>query len=392
MFRIVDDLSVKDKKVILRVDFNVPINPDGQIIDDTRIKACLPTINYLLSKNCTIVLLTHLGRPEGIDPSLSLKKIIPFLEKLIHQPIHFFECIEKAQKEIPLLTKPSIALLENLRFFQAEEDPSINPDFAKQLATLGDVYINDAFACCHRSHTSITEVPKFFSDQKGAGFLLAKEIKELKKVLNPVHPFYLVLGGSKVSTKIGIIQSLLPKAEAIFIGGAMAFPFLVASGKSCGDTQIDPKQVDMAKNILNLSRSLNKTVYLPLDWKCKDMHSNGAIVSIVDQNQGIDPRYQAFDIDTQTTDFWSKRLKDGKTIFWNGPLGMYESPPFDEGTAKTAEIIAKIPCESIIGGGDSIAAIEKLGLSSSFSHLSTGGGASLEFLEKGTLPGIEALN
>lgn len=392
MFQIVDDLSLNDKKIVLRVDFNVPINPDGQIIDDTRIKACLPTINYLLSKNCSVILLSHLGRPEGIDPNLSLKKVIPFLEKLTHTSVHFFDSLENAKKEIHHLKKPSLSLLENLRFFQAEEDPAIDPNFAKKLAELGDIYINDAFACCHRSHSSITEVPKYFPSKKAAGFLLAKEIKELKKVLNPKQPFYLVLGGSKVSTKIGVIESLLPKAEAIFIGGAMAFPFLLALNKSCGEAQIDQKQIDMAKSILKLSEELNKKIYLPLDWKCRNVALNGEIVTIIDQNHGIEQGFQAFDIDHKTVEKWSIALNDGKTIFWNGPLGMYETPPFDEGTAKIAQIIAKIPCESIVGGGDSIAAIEKLGLSSSFTHLSTGGGASLEFLEVGTLPGIEALN
>lgn len=391
MIKLLTELPLDNSDVLVRVDFNLPINPDGKVIDDTRIKATLPTINYLLKKNCRIILISHLGRPEGIDPKLSLKKIVPLLEKALSQKVYFYESYEQAKNKISLLPKPSVILLENLRFNKEEENPDLNHSFAQYLASLGEYYINDAFACAHRAHSSITQICQYFPHQKAAGFLLNHEIVELNKVLNPEKPFFLLLGGSKISTKIPIINSLLPKADAVFIGGAMAFPFMKAVGIPIGSTIIDAEQTKQAEDILDQINSSQKRIFLPIDWKCKEDIKSSVPPKIFEKTTGIPEGYYAFDIGEKTVKTWSATLKEAKTIFWNGPFGMYEVPPFDQGTAQLAQIISALPCDSIVGGGDSVAAIEKQGLGSQFSHLSTGGGASLEFLEKGTLPGLTAL-
>lgn len=392
MIKLLTELPLEYSDVLVRVDFNLPINPDGKIIDDTRIKATVPTIKYLLEKKCKIILLSHLGRPDGADSKLSLTKILPLLEQSLSLKVHFYDDYEKAKIDIPSLPYPSVILLENLRFHKEEETPPLDNHFAKKLASLGKFYINDAFACTHRAHSSITEICKYFPHKRAAGFLLNHEIKELNKVLNPQKPFYLLLGGSKISTKIPIINSLLPKADALFIGGAMAFPFMKAVGISIGSTKVEEDQVKQAEEILKQVHTSGKQIYLPEDWKCKEDIKSDAPPRIFERNTGIPLGFYAYDIGEKTVKDWSGKLIKAKTIFWNGPFGMYEIPPFDQGTAEIASMIANFQCESIVGGGDSVAAIEKQGLGASFSHLSTGGGASLEFLEKGTLPGLQALN
>lgn len=386
-----ENLPLDHKDVILRVDFNVPLTKDGEIIDDTRLKASIPTIKYLLDKNCRIILISHLGRPKQFDKSQSLELLVNPLEKILHKPVFFISSLDSAKQEIDKLPHPSICLLENLRFNQAEEDPSIDPNFAKHLASLGQYYVNDAFACAHRPHSSVTEIAKYFKGRCAAGFLMTHEINELSKVLTPLHPFYLLLGGSKISTKIGVIDSLLPKCDALFIGGAMAFPFIKALDISIGSFKIDQEQIEQAKRILEEAKQKEKAIYLPYDWSCKTEASSSEPVKIFTITQGVPAEYQPFDIGPATIHDWSKKLKNAQTIFWNGPLGMYETSPFDQGTNLIAEAISNIKCESIVGGGDSVAAIEKHNLNKGFSHLSTGGGASLEFLEKQSLPGIEAL-
>lgn len=385
------DLPLDSKDVILRVDFNVPIDENGQIIDETRLKASLPTINYLLERNCRIILISHLGRPKKYDTAFSLNQLIKPLEKILKLPIHFLSDLDKAPSIIKDLPHPCICLLENLRFTQAEEDPSLDPTFAKKLALLGEFYINDAFACAHRSHSSITEIAKYFPKKKAPGFLIKDEIEELSKVLKPNHPFFLLLGGSKISTKIGIINSLLPKCDALFIGGAMAFPFIKALGVSVGSFKIEDDQLQEAQKLLNNAKSQNIPLYLPSDWCCKKNLKSQDSIQIFNIDEGIPSDFEPFDIGPKTIANWSIKLANAKTIFWNGPLGMYEVTPFDKGTSEIAKAISDINCDSIVGGGDSVAAIEKQHLTSNFSHLSTGGGASLEFLEKKTLPGIEAL-
>jgi len=391
MFKTLRDIDIHNKTVLVRTDFNVPLNPQGKIIDETRLKATLPTLRYLLENRCKVVLLSHLGRPEKIDPSLSLNILVERLSSLTGQPVHFTKTLDEARSLIQTLPLGSLILLENLRFNKAEEQPELDPTFAKHLSELGQVYINEAFACSHRAHSSITGLPCYFPKAKAAGFLLAHEIEALKKVLTPKHPFYLLLGGSKIATKMGVIQALLPKAEALFIGGAMAIPFMQASSIPIGANPCDPKQLEMASSIIHSAERLNKKLYLPEDWKCKQDIRSPDPYKIFTKEEGIAPGYLAFDIGPSTIQTWKGHLKDAKTLFWNGPFGMYEVPPFDEGTAQIAQAIASITCDSIVGGGDSVAAIEKQNLTQAFTHLSTGGGASLEFIEQGTLPGIEAL-
>lgn len=386
-----ENLPLDHKDVILRVDFNVPMTKEGNIIDDTRLKASVSTIKYLIEKNCRIILISHLGRPKQQDLSQSLRLLVEPLEKILNKPVFFIPSLESAKEEISNLPYPSICLLENLRFNPAEEDPSIDPHFAKQLALLGQYFVNDAFACAHRPHSSVTEIAKYFKGKCAAGFLMTHEINELSKVLTPQHPFYLLLGGSKISTKIGVIDSLLPKCDALFIGGAMAFPFIKALDISVGSFKIDQEQIDQAKRILKDAKQKEKAIYLPCDWSCKIDADSTEPLKIFTIYQGVPANYQPFDIGPATVQVWSDKLKNAKTIFWNGPLGMYETAPFDQGTNLIAETISNLNCESIVGGGDSVAAIEKHNLNNGFSHLSTGGGASLEFLEKETLPGIEAL-
>lgn len=386
-----NDLPLDHKDVVVRVDFNVPLSQDGTVIDNTRLKASIPTINYLINKKCRVVLISHLGRPSGYDASMSMKKLVPHLEELLNCPVSFIDNLDNAKSSLAQRPYPSVTLLENLRFFKAEEDPSIDPMFAKKLSELGEYYINDAFACAHRSHSSITEIAKFFENRCACGLLMTHEVTELSKVLKPKHPFYLILGGSKISTKIGIINSLLPKCDALFIGGAMAFPFLKASGISTGSLILPHEQVEVAQKVLIDAKQNHIKIFLPGDWQCKKDINSKDPIKICSIQDGIEPGYQPFDIGPHTINSWTQALTDAHTIFWNGPLGVYEVPPFDNGTTMIARAISKINCESIVGGGDSVAAIEKQNLTSGFSHLSTGGGASLEFLEKGSLPGIQAI-
>lgn len=385
------DLPVDGQDVILRVDFNVPLNADGKIIDDTRLKASVPTITYLLKKQCRVILMSHLGRPKSYDPSLSLKQLIKPLENLVSVPVYFLDNLQTAKDKIKTLPSPCLCLLENLRFNSAEENPSIDPGFAKTLASLGQFYIDDAFACSHRAHSSITEIATYFPKKCAPGFLMTHEIDALSKVFNPQHPFYLLLGGSKISTKMGVMTSLTAKCDALFIGGAMAFPFIKALGISTGSTLIKEDQIEDAKKILHEAKTKNIPIHLPLDWCCQKDNTSNQDIQIFSIKQGIAHNFQAYDIGPATIKSWSLLLANAKTIFWNGPLGLYETPPFDQGTVAIAKMIASMSCDSIVGGGDSVAAIEKNDLKKGFSHLSTGGGASLEFLEKKTLPGIDSL-
>lgn len=389
--RKLEDLDLDHANVLVRVDFNVPFDAQGRILDDTRLTTVLPTLEYLLKKNTRLILLSHLGRPKKPDPTLSLKKILPALEALIKQPIHFIEDLKTAASQINQLPFPSITLIENLRFNPAEETPSLDPLFAKNLSTLGDAYIDEAFACAHRDHSSITHLARYFPHKKAPGFLFRREVEELTKILNPKHPFHLLLGGAKISTKLGVINALLDRTEALFIGGAMAFPFMQALGFNLGSVEINPEAINQAHTIIELTNAAHKPLHLPCDWVCGTTPTSTTPAKTFTLNSGIDPHYQPFDIGAQTITEWKKHLKKAQTLFWNGPLGMYEAPPFDQGTAAMAKIISTLSCTSVVGGGDSVAAIKQQGLTTAFSHLSTGGGASLEFLEQGTLPGLEAL-
>ncbi len=348
------DLALKDKRVLMRVDFNVPQNPDGSITDDTRIRASLPSIRYVLNHGGRLILLSHLGRPEGkSDPQYSLAPIAKRLSELLGQAV-------------PLLPKPQnvpICLLENLRFHIGEEHPDQDPSFARQLASYGDCYVNDAFGTAHRAHASTTSLPSLFPGEAAAGFLMTQELSFLSLLLeNPKRPFYAILGGAKVSSKIGIIQALLPRVDGLFIGGLMAIAFFNES------------------NRLPLDK-----IHLPVDFRIQEGSTDQIVTQIPSPSSLVD-------IGPKTLETWAPLLQSAATIFWNGPMGQFENPRFATGTNGLAKILSTLHATTIVGGGDSVLAVQRSGFAPHFSHLSTGGGASLEFLEKGHLPGVDALS
>ncbi len=390
------NLDLKNKKVLVRVDFNVPLDENGVITDSTRIEESLPTIEFILKKGGSVTLLSHLGRPDGkVDPKYSLKPCAQKLAKLLHKPIYFSsDCLgEDAKSKNSRLKPGEVLLLENLRFYPAEEDPSLDPDFAKKLASYGDYYVNDAFGAAHRAHSSIVPLAKAFSGKAASGLLLEKEIEALTPLfLKPSKPFHVIIGGAKISSKLGILHALLQKADALFIGGAMAFTFLKAKGISIGESRYEPTLLDAAIEIMQLCMQKNISLFLPLDIVvCKEFSATSTS-KIVDVESGIEKGWRGMDIGPKTLFFWENELKKAHSIFWNGPLGVFEFPAFAEGTFDLATFLSSLTCPRIVGGGDSVAAINQLKLAKKFSHISTGGGASLEFLEKGTLPGIEALS
>lgn len=370
------DLSLKGKRVLMRVDFNVPLQ-DGKITDDSRIQASLPSIQYILDQGATLILMSHLGRPKDPkinDPEFSLAPCAKRLSELIKKPVP----LATDYNNIP---KSEVVLLENLRYNPGEENG--DPEFAKQLAKLGDVYVNDAFGTAHRAHASTALIAKYFPLQSAAGFLMEKEIENLSPLIqNPKRPFYAIIGGAKISTKIGVIKNLLKLVDGLFIGGGMTFSFMKAKGLPIGDS----KSEEIDKELLN-----SKKIHLPIDLVIADRFDASGNQKIVLTEEGIPPGWQGMDIGPETVKKWSLLLKDGATIFWNGPLGVFEMPNFAKGTQEIAKILAESKAKTIVGGGDSVAAVQQMGLGSRFAHLSTGGGASLEFIEFGHLPGIDAL-
>ncbi len=380
------DLSLKGKRVLMRVDFNVPI-VHGNISDDSRMKAALPSIQYVLDQGASLVLMSHLGRPKAKpDPAFTLFPCAKRLSELLKKPVKMAgDCIgPEVQKMAKDLKSGEILLLENLRFHPGEEDPERNPDFVKELASLGDCYVNDAFGTAHRAHASTAAIAKFFPKTSAMGFLIEKEIQELSPLLsNPNRPFYAIIGGAKISSKIGVIQQLLSKVDALFIGGGMIYTFLKAEGIEIGASICeDPKEIQgLPKDKLRF----------PKDLIIADQFANDAHYKTILANEGIPSGWQGMDIGPKTIQEWSQELKQAATVFWNGPLGVFEMPNFANGTRAIAKCLANSKAHTIVGGGDSVAAIEQMGLQTRFAHLSTGGGASLEFLEFGHLPGIDAL-
>jgi len=384
----VKDVSLKDKNVLMRVDFNVPLDDDLNITDDTRIRATLPTIKYILEKEPKrLILMSHLGRPEGKrDPKYSLRPVKERLEELLGEKVKFLDdCVgEKIKKEIEN-AKEKVILLENLRFHPEEEKNE--PNFAKELASLADIFVNDAFGTAHRAHASTEGVTHYLTSV--AGFLLEKEIQYLGKALeNPLRPFVVILGGAKVSDKIGVINNLLPKCDCLLIGGGMAYTFLYAQGKNIGNSKLEKDKVDLAKEILEKAKKLNKELVLPIDHLVVDKIEAGQKSKIVED---IPEGKIAVDIGPKTIEEFKKRLKTAKTIVWNGPLGVFEIDDFSKGTYEIASFIAGLLATTIIGGGDTASAIAKFKLEDKMTHISTGGGASLEFMEGKVLPGIKAL-
>jgi phosphoglycerate kinase len=389
-------LDLKNKQVLMRVDFNVPLTSSGEISDDTRIRAALPSIRYILDQGASLVLMSHLGRPKGkIVPELSLQPCAEHLSKLLGRPVQFApDCIGPETEELTSsLAAGQVVLLENLRFHTAETSPESDPSFVKQLAHHGDVYVNDAFGTAHRSHASTTAITEYFPGQSGSGFLLEKEIQFLGGALNqPKRPFFAIIGGAKVSSKLAIIKSLAKRTDALLIGGGMSYTFLKAQGFEVGDSLYEEECLSDALEIMATCKEKGVRLLLPTDIAIADDFSNDANSAVVTAEEGISSGWMGLGIGPATTERFCDALKEAKTVLWNGPLGVTEFENFAEGTRKVAEALAELSGTTIVGGGDSIAAINALGLGDRFSHMSTGGGASLEFIERGTLPGIEALS
>lgn len=380
------DLSLKGSRVLMRVDFNVPIE-NGIITDDSRIRAALPSIEYILNHGASLVLMSHLGRPKNSEPEFSLAPCATRLSELLKKPVQMAkDCVGPTVESMASKLQPGqILLLENLRFHAGEEAPDKDPSFTASLAKLGTCYVNDAFGTAHRAHASTAAIAKYFPDKSAMGFLIEKEVAALSPLIsNPQRPFYAIMGGAKISSKIGVIKKLLEKVDGLFIGGGMFFTFLKGEGIGVGKSICeDPATVrDLPKDKL----------HFPIDLVIADGFSNDADKQIIMAKNGIPEGWQGMDIGPKTVAEWSKILPKAATIFWNGPLGVFEMANFAKGTRAIAELLAKSKAKTIVGGGDSIAAIEQLGLAKQFAHLSTGGGASLEFIEFGHLPGIDSLS
>ena len=375
------------------MDFNVPME-NGKITDNSRIKAALPTIEYLLSKKCGIILMSHLGRPKGFSSDLSLKPIGDELRRLLKHNILFSkDCVGEEATNMAKQLKPGeILLLENLRFHEAEEKPEKDPSFAKQLASLGDYYIDDAFGCAHRAHVSIVEVPKLLKGKSAPGFLMEKEIAFLEKALkDPARPFLALIGGAKVSSKIGMLKALSSKVDVLAIGGGMAYTFLKVQGYSVGDSLVEQTYENQAKEILDLYKKKNIPLLLPTDFVIAEKIEESAKTRIVTLTDGIPKGFMGLDIGPETIHAFKQEIKKTKMILWNGPMGVFEKTPFAKGTEQIIEAFAKSSDLTIAGGGETAAAILKTPWADQVSHISTGGGATLEYLEFGTLPGIEVL-
>lgn len=389
-------LDVKNKKVLLRVDLNVPVNKEGIITDNTRIKEALDSIQYILRNKGSVILMSHLGRPKGKpDPKLSLEPCAKALASLLKHPVLMAkDCIGPSAQNLAACLQPNqILLLENLRFDPAEETPSSNPEFAKKLASFGDLYVNDAFGTAHREHSSTTTITKYFPGKSAMGFLMQKEINSLSSLIkNPQHPFYAIVGGAKISNKLGALKSLLKKIDGLFIGGGMAYTLLKAQGYQIGNSIYEEEQLDEALQLIQSCKDQKLPLWLPVDLLIADNFSKDANSKYIQVNQGISDGWEGMDIGKETIAIWEKKLIKAATIFWNGPLGVFEFPAFAKGTEAIARCIASSKTLSIVGGGDSIAAINQMHLANYFSHISTGGGASLEYLEFGHLPGIDRLS
>lgn len=387
----VRDLDVAGKKVLVRVDFNVPLNDKGEITDDTRITASLPTIQYLLEQKAAVILMAHLGRPKGqVKPELSLAPVAKHLGKLLGKKILFApDCVGEAAQAAASKLKPGhILLLENLRFHKEEEKNDM--EFAEKLASLADLYVNDGFGVSHRAHASVEGVTHFLP--AAAGFLLEKEIQYVgQAVTNPLHPFVAIIGGAKVSDKIGVISNLLDKVDTLLIGGGMANTFLAAQGYQMGKSLVEEDKLDLAKELLAKAKKNKVNMLLPTDLVMAAAFAPDA-EHVTEKVKNLNQAYMALDIGAETSKAYAEALADAKMIVWNGPMGVFEMDAFCKGTEAVAKAVAKSRATSIVGGGDSVAAIEKLGLAKRITHISTGGGASLEYLEGKVLPGVAALD
>lgn len=389
----IDDLNLKGKRVLVRVDFNVPIE-GGKVSDDTRIRESLPTIKKIMSEGGKVILMSHLGRPKGgFDPKYSLKPIAEHLSNLLGIQVKFApDCIgNEVKKMVDKLNEGEVLLLENVRFHPEEEKNDEN--FARELASLADIYVNDAFGSAHRAHASTEGVARFIKET-AIGYLMQKEVEYLSKaVLNPERPYVAILGGAKVSDKIQVIKNLMEKVDAFLIGGGMANTFLKAKGYEVGNSLVENDKIDFAKEILSEAERKNVKFVLPIDCVIADKFANDANFEIVEVDK-VKSGWMILDIGPRTIEMFKDVLKDAKMVVWNGPMGVFEFDNFAKGTFELAKFLAEITQKgvvTIVGGGDSASAIAKAGLSDKVSHVSTGGGASLEFLEGKILPGISII-
>ncbi len=394
----VKDIDVQGKKVLMRVDFNVPVNEDGSVGDDTRIEAALPTIQYLLEQNASIILMSHLGRPKGeVKPEFTLKPVAAALSAKLGKPVAFASDSvgEDAQAKAAALQAGEILLLENLRFYAEEEGKGCTDEakttFTKALASLGEVYVNDAFGTAHRAHASTAGVTEYI-EECAAGLLLEKEINYLSKTLEaPEHPFVAIIGGAKISGKIDVVINLMDKCDTILIGGGMAYTFFKAMGQKIGGSIHEDDKLDLATQIMADAKAKGVKLLLPIDNKIGDDFSESANTDIVDGD--IPDGWEGLDIGPKTQALFAAEIASAKTVVWNGPMGCFEMAPFASGTNTIAQAVAdNTECISIIGGGDSVAAIKLAGLDDKITHISTGGGASLELMEGKVLPGLDALS
>ena len=386
----VKDIDLKEKKVFVRCDFNVPMDENQNITDNTRIKAALPTIKYLLEQNCKIILASHLGRPKGeVKPEFSLKPVAKELSKLLGKDVIMANDVigEDATSKAENLKEGEIMLLENVRFHREETDN--DPEFAKKLASMAEIFVNDAFGTAHRAHASTTGIADYIPGV--AGFLIEKELKFLGNAINnPERPFVAILGGAKVSDKIGVIDSLLDKVDTLMIGGGMAYTFFKAQGYNVGNSLCEVEKTDLALEEMKKAKAKGVKLLLPIDTKIGKEFKPDTESKTVAWTE-IPDEWEGFDIGEKTIEMFKKELQNAKTVIWNGPLGLFEFDQFAIGTNEIAKTLADLDATTIIGGGDSAAAVTKAGLADKMKHISTGGGASLEFLEGKKLPGIECL-
>lgn len=392
MKKTVKDVDVRSRRVLVRVDYNVPLDANGNVSDDKRITASLPTINYLLEQGARIILCSHLGRPKGeVKKEFSLAPVAKRLKELLPNVNIYFasDCIgEEAEKKAAALKDGEILLLENLRFHKEEEKN--DPEFAKKLASLAEIYVSDAFGTVHRAHASTAGVAAYLPAV--AGFLIGKELSIMGGALeNPERPFVAILGGAKVADKIGVITNLLNKCDTLLIGGGMAYTFFKAMGYEIGDSLLDAESIDLAKQLMETAKEKGVKLLLPVDTVVAKAFAADAEHLTVSAN-AIPAGWQGLDIGEKTRELFAAEIKNAKTVIWNGPMGVFEFPEFAKGTEAVAKACAECGGTTIIGGGDSASAVKKLGYADKMTHISTGGGASLEFLEGKVLPGVAALN